>query len=66
MINYLHLVLLVYLGVFLLSKALTGYPVGNLLLKKEIIVLFGPLLLLLDGVPLTWPNNYTCSDHGDK
>lgn len=51
MITYLLSLLLGYLSGFLLSKALTGWPLGNLSWKKEVTVLFGPLSIALDGTP---------------
>ena len=47
MISYLHLVLLGYLGGFLLSTRLIGWLLGNLFQKKAII-LFEQIFILLD------------------
>ena len=51
MVNYLCPVLLVYLGGFLHSKPLIEWPLGNFFQKKEVIVPFRPLLILLDETP---------------
>lgn len=50
-----------YLGGFFLFKTLIGWSFGNLNLKKEVIVLFGPLLILLNGI--TDLVNQLHSDH---
>jgi len=63
--NYLCVVLC-YLDKFLYYNAVTGWPWENLLKKKEIIVIFRSLLILLDAIPSTWPINNACSDSGHK
>ena len=65
-VNYLSPVLLGYLGRLLYSKALIGWPLGNLFWKKEIVFVLRPQLILLDEILLTWQINHTCSDHGHK
>ena len=52
MVNYLHWVLLVYLDGFLPSKGLSGWLLKSLFWKKGIIILYGLLLMSLDGTQL--------------
>ena len=62
--NYLCLVL-GYLGDFLYSNALTGWPWENLLQKKH----YTPIQVTIDITtwdPFTWPINNACSDSGHK
>lgn len=49
-VSYPHPVFLSSLDGFLLSKALIGWPLGNLFWKKDIAVLFRLLLILLNGI----------------
>ena len=51
-VNYLHSVLLVYLDGFLPSEGLSEWLLKSLFWKKGIIILYGLLLMSLDGTQL--------------